>query len=64
MTEAMAIGAAIAAVKNFVDLVGQLGDGVYKEAISQLYRVAGESAAIDLEDRPRQDARLDAVYRH
>ncbi len=36
----MAIGAAIAAVKNFVDLVGNLGDGVSKEkakAISQLY---------------------------
>ena len=40
MTEVMAIGAAIAAVKNFVDLVGKLGDGVSKEraeAISQLY---------------------------
>lgn len=40
MTEVMAIGAAIAAVKNFVDLVGKLGDGVSKErpeVISQLY---------------------------
>ena len=40
MTEVMAVGAAIAAVKNFVDLVGKLGDGVSKEkaeAISQLY---------------------------
>ena len=36
----MAIGGAIAAVKNFVDLVGKLGDGVSKErpeTISQLY---------------------------
>lgn len=40
MTEVIAIGAAIAAVKNFVDLVGKLGDDVSKEkaeAISQLY---------------------------
>ena len=40
MTEVMAIGAAIAAVKDFVDLVGKLGDGVSKEqpeVISQLY---------------------------
>ena len=40
MTDVMAIGGAIAAVKNVVDLVGKLGDGVSKErpeAISQLY---------------------------
>ena len=40
MTDVMAIGGAIAAVKNFVDLVGKLGDGVSKErpeTISQLY---------------------------
>lgn len=40
MTEIMAIGAAIGAVKNFVELVGKLGDGVSEErpeVISQLY---------------------------
>ena len=40
VTEVMAIGAVIAAVKDFVDLVGKLGDGVAKEqpeVISQLY---------------------------
>lgn len=40
MTEVIAIGAAIAAVKNFVDLAGKLGDGLSREqaeAMSQLY---------------------------
>ena len=40
MTELMAIGAAIAAVKDFTELVGKLGDGASKarpEVISKLY---------------------------
>ena len=41
MTDVVAIGGAIAAVKNIVDLVRKPGDGVSKEgpdeAISQLY---------------------------
>ena len=40
MTEVIAIGAVIAAVKNFVDLAGKLGDSLSKEqaeAMSQLY---------------------------
>ena len=49
MTEVMAIGAVLAAVKNFVDLVGKLRDGVAEErpeAISQLY-----SSVLDIQHR-------------
>lgn len=49
MTELVAIGGAIAAVKNLADLIGKLGEGVSKESretVAQLY-----SSVLDLQQQ-------------